>query len=161
MLHTSLATQIQQCIAKPGFCVADRDVIPGKLCPVMSLIVRSTPYCGVIYPSSSHFWPEVLHRDPVLLGKCPPCRLHSLAGDISVSCIGIRQHLTCACYVTVCLSCVNFRLESYSCKMTSDDKRLFKLHSHDAPEFQALSPPQAVSIPAVGSPPGSRYDDSA
>ncbi|XP_065176830.1 repressor of RNA polymerase III transcription MAF1 homolog [Sycon ciliatum] len=39
---------------------------------------------------------------------------------------------------------IQCKLESYSCKMTSDDKRQFKLHSHDAPEYQALSPPQAV-----------------
>ena len=32
MLHKSFATQILQCIAKSGFCVANCDAIPGKLC---------------------------------------------------------------------------------------------------------------------------------
>ena len=39
MLHTSLATQIQQCIAKPGFCVANCDAIPDVPFPVI------TNYC--------------------------------------------------------------------------------------------------------------------
>ena len=32
MLHTSFATPIQQCIAKPGLCVASCDMIPDRLC---------------------------------------------------------------------------------------------------------------------------------
>ena len=33
MLHASFASQVQQCIAKPGFCVAIRDAISSKLRP--------------------------------------------------------------------------------------------------------------------------------
>ena len=33
MLHTFVATQIWQCVAKPGFCVTNSDAIPGTLCP--------------------------------------------------------------------------------------------------------------------------------
>lgn len=38
------------------------------------------------------------------------------------------------------------RIESYSCKMAGDDKRLFKVLSHDAPpnELAALAPPQTM-----------------
>ena len=32
MLHTFVATQIWQCVAKPGFCVTNSDAIPGTLC---------------------------------------------------------------------------------------------------------------------------------
>ena len=37
MLHASIAAQIQ-CIAKPGFYVANCDAIPGKLCAVMKYV---------------------------------------------------------------------------------------------------------------------------
>ncbi|XP_039257482.2 repressor of RNA polymerase III transcription MAF1 homolog [Styela clava] len=38
------------------------------------------------------------------------------------------------------------RIESYSCKMAGDDKRLFKVFSHDAPptDLAALAPPQTI-----------------
>ena len=44
MLHTMscFATQIQQCIAKPGFFGATCDAILGKLCPALIAWVRDT-----------------------------------------------------------------------------------------------------------------------
>ena len=41
MFCTSVASQIQQCIAKPGFCVANCDAEQGKLCPA----IISTSIC--------------------------------------------------------------------------------------------------------------------
>lgn len=46
------------------------------------------------------------------------------------------------------IHCFIFRIESYSCKMAGNDKRLFKMISAEGgvgPEdLQALSPPQTV-----------------
>ena len=55
------------------------------------------------------------------------------------------------------------RIESYSCKMAGNDKRLFKLLSEENREapggLQALSPPQSsAGLTAISHSPG-RYDE--
>jgi len=53
---------------------------------------------------------------------------------------------------TCLLDCSN-RVESYSCKMAGNDKRLYKLLTTDSTEVQALSPPQTyIGSPALGTP---------
>lgn len=48
---------------------------------------------------------------------------------------------------------LNGRVESYSCKMAGNDKRLYKLIANDGTELQALSPPQTyIGSPASGAP---------
>ena len=55
-------------------------------------------------------------------------------------------------YVYMPLNCSN-RVESYSCKMAGNDKRLYKLLTTDSTEVQALSPPQTyIGSPASGTP---------
>ena len=45
------------------------------------------------------------------------------------------------------------RVESYSCKMAGNDKRLYKLITNDGTELQALSPPQTyIGSPVSGTP---------
>ena len=53
-------------------------------------------------------------------------------------------HVLCTCF---------FRVESYSCKMAGNDKRLYKLIANDGTELQALSPPQTyIGSPVSGTP---------
>ena len=55
MLHTSCAAQIQQCIAKPGFRVANCNATPGILCPAAAcpVLLRVTEAVWTIGDSSA------------------------------------------------------------------------------------------------------------
>ena len=53
MLYISLATQIQQCIAKPGFRVANGDAISGKLWPDSYVMVQTCITTHSVYAKGS------------------------------------------------------------------------------------------------------------
>ena len=62
MLHTSLATQIQQCIAKPGFCVANCDAKPGETRLLMYIRISKTTGKNLQFPNQrlAPTWQHVL-----------------------------------------------------------------------------------------------------
>ena len=75
MPHTCFATQIQQCIAKPGFCVANCDAIPNKLCPVQLLQVHTKKKASGHNSSNTlevHFDLQIHTHDDVVWST--PCR---------------------------------------------------------------------------------------
>lgn len=90
--------------------------------------------------------------DCTLNGRCD-CTVHVTYSGILVT----KNECDCLVEILTCLDIIvehlSFRVESYSCKMAGNDKRLYKLITNDGTELQALSPPQTyIGSPVSGTP---------